>query len=218
MPAGRRPRLLGLKVAKVAGVLDASSPEEVFFRLASHWQHPDSLVLGAREPLVEHNDPTRWPARPDIVEHMMAIDAVTYLPDDALAKVDRATMSVSLEGRVPLLDRAIVEFSASLPLSFKLRDGSSKWPLRQVVDRSVPRELMDRPKSGFGLPIEEWLRGRLRGWAEDRLFGEESRAFLDQSRVRRFWDQHQSGRANRAYELWDVVMFAEWARARGAVE
>ncbi|MFN8050224.1 MAG: asparagine synthase (glutamine-hydrolyzing) [Acidimicrobiales bacterium] len=214
LPASRRPRQLGLKIGKVAGVVDAADPEDVFFRLVSHWQDPTSLVRGASSPLVEHTDPARWPRRGDIVDHMMVIDAVTYLPDDVLAKVDRATMSVSLEGRVPLLDRDIVEFAARLPRSMKLRDGTSKWLLREVLHRSVPPRMMDRPKSGFGLPIESWLRGELRGWAEERLFGSTVSEFLATDEIRRRWDAHQSGRANHAYELWDVIMFAEWSATR----
>lgn len=207
--------MVGLKVAKVLGVADAGSPHEVYNRLVGHWQDPTALVPGAREPLDLHRDTSRWPAVPGIVEHMAALDAVTYLPDDILAKVDRATMSVSLEGRIPLLDRDIVELAAGLPTSMKVRDGVSKWPLRRVLARRVPRELVDRPKSGFGLPIEDWLRGPMRSWAHDRLFGDAVASYLDIAPLRTAWDAHQRGRANLAYELWDVLMFAEWAEHRG---
>ena len=144
----------------------------------------------------------------------MAVDGVTYLPDDILVKVDRASMAVSLEGRIPLLDRDIVEFAASLPMSMKMRPGSSKWVLRQVFDRYVPRALVDRPKSGFGLPIDDWLRGPLRGWAEDLLASPPVRAHLDRGLVESTWAAHLAGRRNHAYELWDVLMFASWSRAR----
>lgn len=214
LPEGRRPRMLGLKVAKVLGVADAGSPHEVFHRLVSHWQDPERLVPGSVEPPTIHTDPRRWPRSGDLVEHMSAVDTVTYLPDDILAKVDRATMSVSLEGRIPLLDRDIVELAAALPMSMKIRDGQSKWPLRQVLARHVPRAMFDRPKSGFGLPIETWLPGPLRGWAEDRLFTGAAAEVLDSSLVAEAWQQHCSGRANRAYELWDVIMFSEWAEGR----
>ena len=146
---------------------------------------------------------------------MAALDAMTYLPDDVLAKVDRATMSVSLEGRVPLLDRSIIEFAAGLPTSFKQRDGVGKWPLRQVLGRYVPNELVDRPKSGFGVPIESWIRGPLRGWAADHLFGSVVESFLEPAPIRNAWDEHQSGRRNNAYELWDIIMFSAWAEPRG---
>lgn len=214
LPASRRPRQLGLKVAKVASVVDAADEHEVFLRLVSHWQDPDSIVIGGREPSTLLTDRSSWPTTAGIVEHMTAMDAVTYLPDDILVKLDRATMSVSLEGRVPLLDRSIVELAARTPTSLKLRDGVSKWPLRQVLARYVPPSLTDRPKSGFGLPIEEWLRGPLSGWAEDRLFGATSREYFEQAPIRRMWDLHCSGRRNSAYELWDICMFVEWSAAR----
>lgn len=215
VPAQRRPRQLGLKVAKVAAVADAPDPYDVFHRLVSHWQDPTAVVRGSHEPPTMHTDPSRWPVTGDIVEHMAAVDALTYLPDDVLVKVDRATMSVSLEGRVPLLDRSILEFAASLPMSMKIRDGQSKWPLRSVLARYVPRELFERPKAGFGLPIEDWLTGPLRTWAADHLFGPASRAYLHQEPLRRAWQEHQTGRANRAYDLWDAVMFGVWCEHRG---
>ena len=216
LPADRRPRMLGLKVAKVAGIADASTPHEVFHRLVSHWQEPTALVRDSREPPTMHTDERRWPSVAGIVEHMSAVDAVTYLPDDILQKVDRATMSVSLEGRIPLLDRDIVEFAAGLPTEMKLRNGAAKWPLRQVLGRYVPNELVERPKSGFGVPIESWLRGPLKDWASDHLFGSSVGEFLEAAPVRQAWADHQSGRRNTAYELWDVIMFSVWARERGA--
>ena len=199
----------------MAGIADAPSPYEVFHRLVSHWQEPTALVKGGIEPPTIHTDPSRWPPVAGIAEHMSAIDAVTYLPDDILQKVDRATMSVSLESRIPLLDRDIVEFAAGLPAGMKQRDGVAKWPLRQVLGRYVPRELVERPKSGFGVPIESWLRGPLKEWASDHLFGSAAGEFLDLAPVRRAWQDHQSGRRNTAYELWDVVMFSVWAEERG---
>lgn len=216
LPADRRPRMLGLKIAKVAGVADADSEQEVYNRLVSHWQDPTALVPGGSEPPTMHSSPSRWPRTAGIVEHMAAIDAVTYLPDDVLAKVDRATMSVSLEGRIPLLDRDIVEFAASLPTAHKQRDGVGKWPLRQVLARYVPAELVERPKSGFGVPIESWIRGPLRDWAADHLFGATTAVFLDVDPIRKAWDDHHSGRRNTAYELWDVIMFSVWAESHGA--
>lgn len=214
LPDGRRPRQLGLKVSKVLGIADADTPNDVFNRLVSHWQDPERLVRGSTEPPTIHSDPGQWPATAGVVEHMMALDAVTYLPDDILTKVDRATMSVSLEGRIPLLDRSIVEFAASLPLSMKIRDGRSKWPLREVLGRYVPTEMFERPKAGFGLPIETWLRGPLRSWAEHHLFGPAADSFLEPGPIAVAWAQHQAGTHNRAYELWDVIMFSVWAEHR----
>lgn len=215
LPAGRRPRQAGLKVAKVLGIADAASAEEVYGRLVSHWQDPTALVRGATEPPTLHTDRSRWPAVDGIVAHMCALDTVTYLPDDILVKVDRATMAVSLEGRIPLLDRDLVEFAAGLPVDLRIRDGRAKWPLRRVLARYVPEALFERPKSGFGVPIEQWLRGPLRAWAEERLFSPVTRSFLDDALLRRTWDAHQSGRRDNAHELWDVLSFASWCDARG---
>jgi asparagine synthase (glutamine-hydrolysing) len=215
LPASRRPRHLGLKVSKVLGIADAADEHEVFLRLVSHWQDPERLVPGSEEPPTVHTDPSRWPRTDDIVGHMAAVDAVTYLPDDILAKVDRASMAVSLEGRIPLLDVSIVEFAAGLPSSMKLRGGTSKWILREVLDRSVPREVFARPKSGFGVPIESWLRGPLREWAGEHLHGPAVASVLDTSMVETAWQDHLTGRRNQAYELWDVVMFSAWCEARG---
>lgn len=215
VPASRRPRMVGLKVAKVLDIADSPNPEDVFHRLSSHWADPARLVRGATEPPTIHSDPGRWPNASGIVEHMAAIDAVTYLPDDILTKVDRATMSVSLEGRIPLLSRDIVEFAVGLPVDMRLREGVSKWPLRQVLARSVPVEMFDRPKTGFGVPLADWLRGPLRDWAEDRLSGDSVAEFLDAEVVRATWEQHQAGRTNEAYKLWDVLMFAEWCEKIG---
>ena len=215
VPASRRPRQLGLKVAKVASIADAAGAEDVYGRLVTHWADAGSLVRGATLPATIHDTPSAWPGASDLVTAMCAVDAVTYLPDDVLAKVDRAAMSVSLETRVPLLARSIVEFAFQLPTSLKIRDGASKWVLRQVLGRHVPPELFDRPKAGFGLPVDDWLRGPLRPWAEDLLFGPELRDLLDPGPVRRAWDDHQAGRANNAYELWDVAQLAAWCRHRG---
>ncbi|MFV0405670.1 MAG: asparagine synthase (glutamine-hydrolyzing) [Propioniciclava sp.] len=211
LPQRYRPRMLGVKVAKVAGVADCTTPEEMFLRLVSHWQHPEMLVRRAAEPPTMHTDPTRWPSTSCVAEHMAVIDAVTYLPDDILAKVDRATMSVSLEGRVPLLDRSIVEFAASLPMEFRLRDGKTKWPMRRLLSRSVPAALFERPKTGFGVPLAEWLRGPLRDWAGDQIRVASESGMFNDDLIRLAWDQHQSGRNNHAYELWDMAVFGSWA-------
>jgi asparagine synthase (glutamine-hydrolysing) len=143
---------------------------------------------------------------------MMYRDALGYLPDDILVKLDRASMAVSLETRVPFLDHRVFEFAASLPLRFKIRGGCRKWLLRQLLYRYVPQELIERPKMGFAVPIDEWLRGPLRGWAESLL--NESRlrraGLLDVAAVRSCWDAHQSGSRNFQHRLWVVLMFQAW--------
>jgi asparagine synthase (glutamine-hydrolysing) len=143
---------------------------------------------------------------------MQYLDAATYLPDDILQKVDRASMAFSLEARPPLLDHRVVEFAWRLPRRFKIRGGETKWILRRVLDQYVPRALIDRPKMGFGIPLAEWLRGPLREWAEDLL---DPRSFggglLDAKAARRLWAEHL-GRRNHAYGLWTLLMYEAWRR------
>ncbi|MGD1879770.1 MAG: asparagine synthase (glutamine-hydrolyzing) [Kiloniellaceae bacterium] len=202
--------LLGEKLHKIADIL-GKSPQEAFRALVSQWPDPDALVLGGRETV----DPVWNAVAGDLsgfAARMQFADTLTYLPDDILTKVDRASMAVSLEARVPLLDHRVVEFAWSLPQDLKIRGRESKWILRRVLDRHVPRALIERPKMGFGVPIDSWLRGPLRGWAEDLL--SESRlkrqGFLDPAPIRARWSEHLSGRRNWQYSLWGVLMFNAW--------
>jgi asparagine synthase (glutamine-hydrolysing) len=214
-PPRVRPRQFGLKLAKVASIAPLASEHEMFHRLVSHWHNPADVVLQAQEPRTIHTDPARWPSSNGFVGQMMAIDTVTYLPDDILVKVDRATMAVSLEGRIPFLDREIVEFATSLPMSMKLHPSGNKAILRALLRRRVPSALVDRPKAGFGVPIEGWLRGSLKGWAEDLLFGTPAiREYIDVDPIREVWDEHQRHAANNAYTLWDALMFSSWLAER----
>lgn len=200
------------RLPKLAEVVKERSPESYYHRLVSHWKEPEQLVLGGVEPQTIFSRPEQQPKLADFREQMMYLDSVTYLPDDILTKVDRASMAVSLEARVPLLDHRLVEFSWKVPMSLKYRDGKGKWLLREVLYRYVPRELMERPKMGFGVPIDEWLRGPLLEWAEALLDEKRLReeGFFDPAPIRKMWHEHVSGKRRWHYYLWDVLMFQAW--------
>ena len=217
MPASWRPALPGDKLHKITTLLDNPQPDAIYRRLVSQWERPDEIAAAGHEPRGPLWDPTIAQDFPDLVPRMQFLDMITYLPDDILTKVDRATMAVGLEGRVPLLDHRVVAYSWSLPLEFKLRGGRSKWLLRQVLDRYVPRPLIDRPKMGFGVPIDAWLRGPLREWAELLLTPARlaSDGFVRVEPVRRAWQEHLEGSRNWQYPLWTVLMLQAW-RARWA--
>jgi asparagine synthase (glutamine-hydrolysing) len=174
------------------------------------------LVLGAREPDSVLTNPGTWPVLGNAMSEMGALDFMTYLRDDILVKVDRASMATSLEVRCPLLDREVVEFAWSLPVEFRIRGGEGKHVLREVLGRYVPRELTDRRKQGFGVPIGDWLRGELRDWSESLLDEKRMReaGFLDAEAVRRLWDQHQSRWADHSRLLWSILMFQAWNEVR----
>lgn len=202
----------GDQAHKLAGVLAVSDSQAFFRQLTSHWNDPASVVIGAHEPPTLLTNPEAWP-NTDCFEHwMMAMDAQTFMADDILVKVDRAAMANSLETRVPMLDHRVVELAWKMPLDFKIHQGQGKWLLRQVLYKHVPKELIERPKMGFGIPLDEWLRGPLRDWAENLL--DESRlrqdGYFQPAPIRSMWLDHLSERRNNQYPLWDVLMFQAW--------
>jgi asparagine synthase (glutamine-hydrolysing) len=216
LPRSLEVRMPGTKLAKVASVLDAADLDATYVTLASHAEDPCRLVLGATEPVTVLSSPGTWPSLDDPVERMMYLDTMTYLPDDILTKVDRATMASSLEGRMPFLDPTVAAFAWRLPPDRKVRAGTGKWMLRQLLHRYVPPALVERPKAGFGIPVGDWLRGPLRPWADELL---DPRRLTDDGLlapdvVRRMWAEHQSGRRDRQFELWDVLMFQAWLDAQ----
>ncbi len=207
------------KLLKAAGVLPSASLPELYRRLVSQWRNPELIVPGAHEPPTLLTSELRRFEHLAPAELMMALDLITYLPDDILVKVDRAAMAVSLETRVPLLDHRIVEFSGRLPLAYKVHGGQTKRILREVLFRHVPRRLIERPKMGFGVPVGVWMRGPLREWVEhllaERRIADEG--YFDAVRIRQVWREHQSGRRDWTPQLWTVLMFQSWLQGHGEV-
>lgn len=203
---------VGDKLHKGASVLSSQSADELYLGLISHWHDPASVVIGGHEPPTLLTSNMLDLCGLDDVQRMMASDMLTYLPDDILTKVDRAAMGVSLETRVPFLDHRVVEFAWRLPQSMKLRDGQTKWALRQVLYKHVPKALIERPKMGFGVPVDSWLRGPLRDWAESLLSEERlmDEGFFNPGPIRKKWAEHLSGLRNWQHHLWDVLMFQAW--------
>ncbi len=214
IPGGRTRPFTGDKAHKLASLLTCPDRKALYLNLISLWDNPASLVADRKEPAASL--PSPWLADADrsgnaFIEEMQYIDSLTYLPDDILSKVDYASMAVSLESRVPLLDHRVVEFAWSIPLALKLKRPEGKWILRQVLKKYVPESLTERPKMGFGVPIDQWLRGPLRPWAEE-LLSEPSlkNAGLNVNPIRQRWEEHQSGIRNWHYSLWPVLMFQAW--------
>ncbi|HXF53806.1 MAG TPA: asparagine synthase (glutamine-hydrolyzing) [Hyphomicrobiaceae bacterium] len=213
LPESARPRQIGDKIHKLADVI-AANDEAAYLRLTSQWPDPEDVVIGGRELSFLEADQELKRLLPQRVERMQYLDTVSYLPGDILTKVDRASMAVSLEARSPLLDHRVVAFAWSLPHEYKISRGRSKWVMRQVLYRHVPPALVDRAKSGFAVPIGDWLRGPLKDWAEDLLDARRLKAagILNPDPIRRRWQEHLQGRRNWEHALWSVLMFEAWRR------
>jgi asparagine synthase (glutamine-hydrolysing) len=217
LPRRLKGQLTGNRIQKLATVLGSADFRGLYLSLVSTWLHPETVALGGTEaagPLPS------WSASKDLrspAHRMMLLDTLGYLPDDVLVKVDRASMAAGLEARAPLLDHRVVEFAWSLPIGQKIRGREGKWLLRQVLERYVPRALFERPKQGFGVPIDAWLRGPLREWAEDLLSEDrlEREGYLAPAPIRSAWREHLAGSANRQQQLWAVLMFQSWLTTYG---
>ncbi len=218
LPGQFRQMDLGSKLRGLASAVLENAPGTLYRRMLSHWNEPEDIVIGGKEIKGALWDDRLARAAPDFLDWMMLVDTLTYLPDDILTKVDRASMVVALEARVPLLDHRLVEFAWSLPRHMKLRDGVTKWILRQVLYRRVPRALLERPKMGFGVPLAEWLRGPLRDWAESLICVRklESQGLFHAAPIRQRWQAHLEGE-NWAYPLWNVLMAQAWLDANPEV-
>ena len=217
LPERKRHRIFRDKVQKVAEAMAATDRLDFFHSLVSYWREPERLVAGARPPATRFTNLDPRLASLDFPSLMMALDQTTYLPDDILTKVDRASMAVSLEARVPVLDHRVVETAWRIPVRFKI-GGLGKHILRRVLYRHVPAGLVERPKQGFGVPLDSWLRGPLKGWAEELLRPELLRrqGVLNPEPVAAMWQEHESGKRNRQYHLWAVLMFQSWLAEYGA--
>jgi asparagine synthase (glutamine-hydrolysing) len=218
LPKSKRHIPVGDKLHKLAEVVAAPGMETLYLNLMSYWKKPTDIVIDGKDPVTAITNTKSWPRVSDFTHRMMYLDMETYLPGDILTKVDRAAMGVSLEGRIPLLDTNLIEFAWSIPYSMKVRDGKGKWLMRETLYRHVPKTMIDRPKQGFGIPLEIWLRGPLREWAEDLL--SESRlkreGFFHPDPIRQKWQEHLSGTRNWHFYLWDILMFQAWLVAQKA--
>ncbi|MBT3415058.1 MAG: asparagine synthase (glutamine-hydrolyzing), partial [Nitrospina sp.] len=206
----------GEKIHKLAELLKSNSEAEFYLKLTSYWQLASSPVLNWNPLTIPATDSDQGPHLQNFTEQMMYLDMVSYLPDDIMVKVDRATMAASLESRAPFLDHRVVEYAWKIPLDLKICSGQGKWLLRQVLYKYVPRELIERPKMGFAVPIDSWLRGPLRDWAESLLdvgkLAEDQ--YLDPVPIRKKWAEHISGKKNWQYHLWAVLMFQAWRESQ----
>jgi asparagine synthase (glutamine-hydrolysing) len=204
-------RMVGLKLQKLGEFITQDSLEEGYQYLLSYWDNPDQLFIrGGR--IADTIKYYRRPNTTEFIEQAMYWDQMNYLPGDNLAKVDRASMAVSLETRLPLLSHQIAEISWRIPRSMKVRNGNSKWILKQILNKYIPRELVDRPKMGFSVPIAYWLRNELCEWASDLLGSSrvKDNEILDQRLISRVWREHATGEKDHALKLWSVLMYLSW--------
>lgn len=202
----------GDKLYKSANVLEAKTLFDMHQIVSSNWQNPSEVVINSDEPNLMLYEFYKKIKDLNSQEQMMAIDFVSYLPNDILTKIDRAAMSLSLETRMPFLDHELIEHVWKIPHSLKFKNGDGKWILKQILNKYVPKNLTERPKMGFGAPIETWLRGPLREWAEN-LINEnrlKQEGYFNCHLVTQKWKEHLTGRRNWQSDLWNVLMFQSW--------
>ncbi|WKT81961.1 asparagine synthase (glutamine-hydrolyzing) [Thermosynechococcus sp. PP45] len=212
LPQNLRYTTIGDKIAKLAKLCEMTSDKEVYLSFLSLIDLPSQFVLNSQEPLLIQEKLDQLSHQLPFESYMMALDLLTYLPDDILVKVDRAAMGVSLETRIPFLDHRIVEFAWTLPLEMKIRQQQGKQVLRKLLYRYVPPPLIERPKMGFGIPLAQWLRSELRDWGATLLNPTrlQQEGYLHPDLVWQYWQEHQTGKRNWAGQLWEVLMFQSW--------
>ncbi|MEH2107244.1 asparagine synthase (glutamine-hydrolyzing) [Nostoc sp.] len=212
LPAKLKQPTPGDKLHWIAEILAVSDAKALYTSMISHWKEREALVVNSLKPLMNYSDRQQLTQLPDFIQQMMYHDTVNYLPDDILVKVDRASMGVSLESRIPFLDHRVVELAWRIPVSMKIRNGQGKWLLRQILYKYVPQNLIERPKMGFGMPIDSWLRVPLRDWAEALLDEHrlQQEGFLNPQPIRQKWAEHLSSERDWQNYLWDVLMFQAW--------
>jgi len=202
----------GDKILKLSDILPFHTPEQLYLNLLSHWKKRDKLVVDGIAQTTVYEDESQWPIYNDFSLRMMYFDLISYLPSDILTKLDRASMAVGLEARVPILDHRVVEFAWSLPLSVKVKNGIYKWILHQVNHKYIPPKLMDYKKMGFTIPLDRWLRVEIKEWVEEQI--NETRlkqeGFLNYAPIKQKWEEHLSGTRNWQFQLWSVLMFQAW--------
>jgi asparagine synthase (glutamine-hydrolysing) len=217
LPKGLKVIFLGDKLHRFADRLKRiKDQDDLYYSLVSEWEDPSKLVLKSKEPKNILERKSEWPQNLSFQERMMFLDMATYLPDDILVKVDRASMATSLETRVPFLDHRVVELALRIPVDQKIVGTKGKEVLRKILYKYVPKKLIDRPKQGFGIPLGEWLRGPLREWAEDLISKERlsKEGFFEAEMVRERWNEHLSGKRNWEHSLWSVLMFQSWLESQ----
>ncbi|MEH1798152.1 MAG: asparagine synthase (glutamine-hydrolyzing) [Nostoc sp.] len=212
LPAKLKQPTPGDKLHWIAEILAVSDTKALYTSMISHWKEREALIVNSLKPLMNYSDRQQLTQLPDFIQQMMYHDTVNYLPDDILVKVDRASMGVSLESRIPFLDHRVVELAWRIPMSMKIRNGQGKWLLRQILYKYVPQNLIERPKMGFGMPIDSWLRVPLRDWAEALLDEHrlQQEGFLNPQPIRQKWAEHLSSERDWQNYLWDVLMFQAW--------
>lgn len=212
LPKMLQMRLLGEKMHKAAKVITSADIAELYLRLISHFTNPEAIVLDSKEPKTVITDGVRNTGLNSPILKMMALDTLSYMSDDILVKVDRAAMANSLETRVPFLDHHVFTTAWRLPLELKLRGRKTKYCLRKILYKYVPKELIERPKMGFGIPLAEWLRGPLRGWANELLEPSRLQAegFFEVNKVQEMWQEHKTGKRDQHHQLWNILMFQQW--------